>query len=609
MAKSNGGSPAPAPRLVDLLPHPKPVDLASFLDTSSGGSRWVAPSMIGDLAAAARDSAKVSPERARQALRCASEGVRQIRQNRFARAVPLLQQAASLDPRAEAYRLDLGLALMGVGRTTEAIAAFEAALVLNPECASAHQHLGDIFHGLRQINKAIASYEAAVALKPDLVIVQRWLARQYRLRGMTDKAAAAFRAVAAASPRTVGAQIAEARALEALGDADAAVAALREILQAHPDNAEAHATLGEILSHWGRSPEAAAHFQRAAELVPADVGSWSGLAVNKRFGAEDGPLLTRMKAALERPGLTPPDRQTLHFALGKAHEDMGRYEEAMREFDAGNRLRATGGGLDRAEVVRVIDGLIAATPPGYRDRQSDRGVDDTTPVLIVGLPRCGSTLIEQMLSNHPDVAAGGELDFWHDRRLLNDCWRLTRDAEATRRLADDYLAILRRLGPGAKRVTDKLPNNALIIGVIHRVFPNATFIHCRRQPLDHALSMLTTNLASANFAFMASRSDIVFYYRHYLRIMAHWREVVPEDRLVEVDYEAVVADPEPQVRRLISACGLEWRDSCLAPQLNRRRINTASVWQARQPIYGTSVERWRRYEPWLGALRELLPEA
>ena len=146
------------------------------------------------------------------------------------------------------------------------------------------------------------------------------------------------------------------------------------------------------------------------------------------------------------------------------------------------------------------------------------------------------------------------------------------------------------------------------LGVIHRVFPNAILIHCRRHPIDTALSIFTTTF-ERNFEYASDRSDLVFYVRQYQRLMAHWREVLPGDRFIEVDYEALVADPQPQTRRLVAACGLDWNDACLAPQVNTRRIETASLWQARQPIYRTSVERWRRYKPWLGELRELLLDA
>ena len=224
------------------------------------------------------------------------------------------------------------------------------------------------------------------------------------------------------------------------------------------------------------------------------------------------------------------------------------------------------------------------------------------------MPRSGTTLTEQVVSSHPEVAGAGELDVLGPLCDLprDDYWSLTATPEATRRLADDYLATLRAFGPEAKRVTDKMPDNFLRLGLIHRVFPNATFIHCRRHPIDTALSILTTDFKTTD-EYASDRGDLVFFIRQYERLMAHWRAVLPPDRFIEVDYEALVADPEPHTRRLIAACGLEWNEACLAPHLNTRKVDTASVWQVRQPIYRTSVERWRRYEPWLGELRELAP--
>ena len=229
------------------------------------------------------------------------------------------------------------------------------------------------------------------------------------------------------------------------------------------------------------------------------------------------------------------------------------------------------------------------------------------PFSLSACPAPDRTLTEQILSSHPEIAAGGELGFWGAAEIQNrDLSNLAAGSETVRRLADDYLATLRAFGPEAKRVTDKALANFFHLGVIRRVFPNATLIHCRRDPIDTALSIFTTNFET-NFDYASDRGDLVFYYRQHQQLMEHWRSVLPPDRFVEVDYEAVVADPEPHARRLIAACGLEWNDACLEPHRNPRRINTASVWQARQPIYRTSVERWRRYEPWLGELRELAP--
>jgi hypothetical protein len=192
--------------------------------------------------------------------------------------------------------------------------------------------------------------------------------------------------------------------------------------------------LAQLLSEAGQSTEAVAHNLRVLELSPSAVGAWSSVASNKKFTAEDGAVIARMIADLNRPDLTPRNRLALHFALGKAYDDVGDYEAAMRNFEAGNRIRAIAGRLDRAQLVETINKSIGATPPGYRDRLPDAGVEDATPILIVGMPRSGSTLTEQILSSHPDVAAGGELDFWRERVTSHkDGWRVDLSGEAARR--------------------------------------------------------------------------------------------------------------------------------------------------------------------------------
>ncbi len=601
------GAPGRTTNPADLIPRAeRAADLENFLAKAKSKA---GPPGVREFSPGATPYSQVPLAAAREAHRCASEGARLINQGRPAEAIALLQRSVQLNPGVAGSHHDLGLALLAAGRVQLAVQPFTFALRIDPNIATAHRYLAYIFDSLGRQDTAMPHYKSAVAMNPDLVDAQLRLGDLYLARGLPAEAAAAFRAAAAATTGTIKALIAEARATEALAAADEALAAASAIVEAHPENAEARAFLGKLLSRAGLSAEAAAHYQRAAELSPEMNDAWMGVTTNRKFTAEDGPLIARMNAALARSDLTPRHRLLVHFALGKAHDDIGNYEEAMRNFEAGNRYRALGGRLRREMLSKYIDRLIEATPPGYRERQPDWGADDATPILIVGLPRSGSTLTEQILSSHPEIAAGGELEFWGMRCAAHeDIWGLTSTPEATCRLADDYLATLRAFGPNAGRVTDKALGNFMLLSVIHRVFPNATLIHCRRNPIDTALSIFTTNF-EMHYDFASDRSDIVFFTQLYQRLMAHWREVLPPDRFVEVDYEALVADLEPQARRLIAACGVEWNDACLEPHRNTRKIATASIWQARQPIYRTSVERWRRYEPWLGELRELAPEA
>ena len=273
----------------------------------------------------------------------------------------------------------------------------------------------------------------------------------------------------------------------------------------------------------------------------------------------------------------------------------------MRAFDEADTVRRTLMPFDAHAFDREVDRLIAhfaRTPPP--------GPSRATPIFIIGMPRSGITLTEQILSAHPQVAAGGELNFFTER---GTAWLAAGptplDPHQAATLAADYLALTSGIAPKAPRVTDKRPFNFLWAGLIHQVFPDATLIHCRRAPIDTALSIHAT-LFNPRLAFPTGGEALVRYIRAYQRLTAHWRQVLPPDRFIEIDYEDLTRAPEPAIRRLVAACGLPWHDACAHPELNPSPVRTPSRWQARQPIYRDAVEKWRRYEPWLGPLRALL---
>jgi hypothetical protein len=313
-----------------------------------------------------------------------------------------------------------------------------------------------------------------------------------------------------------------------------------------------------------------------------------------------------MEAALATPGLELAQRLRVHLALGKAADDLGDYALAMQHFDAADAVRRGSASFDSAAFDREINRLIARCTPELIARALDLGSGDATPVLIIGMPRSGTTLVEQIVSSHPEVGAGGELNFWNERGAA---WHQAGPSGTEEpflgRAAAEYLDVLRAIGPEAARVTDKMPFNFLWAGLIHLAFPHATIIHCRRAAIDTAVSIHQTHF-HPGLAFPTGGAELVAYFRSYRRLTDHWRKVLPADRLIEVDYEDLTRAPEPVIRRIIAGCGLAWDDACLCPELNPRAVKTPSKWQARQPIYRNSVERWRRYEPWLGPLRALL---
>jgi hypothetical protein len=315
-----------------------------------------------------------------------------------------------------------------------------------------------------------------------------------------------------------------------------------------------------------------------------------------------------MEAALATPGLDAAQLLRVHLAIGKVADDLGENGLAMQHFDAADGVRRRATPFDSSTFDTEVDRLIARCTPHLIRRAPELGSTDATPVLILGMPRSGTTLVEQIISMHPEVGAGDELHFWNERGAA---WHRS-SADGNERsfianAAKDYLGVLRAIAPKASRVTDKMPFNFLWAGLIHLTFPRAIIIHCRRAAVDTALSIHQTYF-HPSLAFPTGGAELVAYFRSYQRLVDHWRRVLPADRFIEVDYEDLTSAPEPAIRRIIGACGLAWRDECLRPESNTRAVKTPSKWQTRQPIYCTSVARWRRYEPWLGALRALVDD-
>jgi tetratricopeptide (TPR) repeat protein len=541
-----------------------------------------------------------------------------LRAGRPADAIAPLRDAALLQPSNAIIQHDLGLACLEVGRIPDAIAALQRAVASNPRYADAYFRLGIALEKLGDIGGAIVAYDRATTLVPSLT--EAWFragALVYTL-GHRDQAIGCFRRAAATGGKTSFGRLGKARALLTEDRNQEAELVLRKTLALDPQNALAHDLLGNLLSEFGRFDEARECFQRAIAIAPLLAGCYYDLVRSRRITSDDDGLLQRMEAALATPGLEAAQRLRLHLAIGKAADDLGDYALAMQHFDAAEAVRRSSVPFDSAAFTIEIDRLIARCTPELIARAPELGSCDATPVLILGMPRSGTTLVEQIVSMHPEVGAGGELNFWNERGAA---WHRSVAAENRTpvvaqefvtqeflaKAAADYLGVLRAIAPKAARVTDKMPFNFIWAGLIHLAFPRAIIIHCRRAAVDTALSIHQTHF-HPGLAFPTGGAELVAYFRSYQRISDHWRSVLPPDRFLAVDYEDLTRAPEPVIRRIIAACGLTWHDACLRPESNPRAVKTPSKWQTRQPIYRTSVARWRRYEPWLGPLRALVDD-
>jgi Flp pilus assembly protein TadD len=521
-------------------------------------------------------------------------------------AIAPLRAATALAPGDATLHHDLGLACLQCEQPAAAITAFQAAVTIKPRYADAWFRMGIALEKLGDATGAIHAYERATDCQPSLT--QAWFragALVFTL-GHRAEAIGCFRRAAATGPKTSFGRLGAARALLAQDRDVEAEAALRHILTLEPSNAIAQDLLGHVLAESGRFDKARACFEQAIEQAPLLAGGYYDLVRCRRLTAQDAALLPRMQAALAINGLEAPQRMRVHLALGKAADDFGDYALAMRQFDAADALRRQAVPFDAIAFGAQIDRIIAYFTPARIAGLAALGQTDATPVIIVGMPRSGTTLAEQILSCHPQVAAGGELNFWNQRgRSWLQAGMPHGDAAWPRDQAAAYRGILRAIGPRATRVTDKMPFNFIWAGLIHSTFPNATIIHCNRAAIDTALSIHQTYF-NPHVVFPTGGAELVAYFRAYERLIAHWRKVLPTQRFIDIDYKELTRTPQPVIRRMVAACGLAWNDACLHPERNTRVVKTPSKWQTRQPIYRHAVDRWRHYEPYLGPLSELV---
>lgn len=442
---------------------------------------------------------------------------------------------------------------------------------------------------------------------------------QAEMEAGDSQAETTFRRALEAGPRTVGQCSAIGSGLLSLGQGEDAVAAYRWAVECDSPSAEAAALLGGVLESVGRTAEAVDVLRQALARRPGDGRLLSFLTELGRENPSEEEL-ARAKT-LAGTFTTPPlDRMYFHFVLAKVYDDREWYDEAFHHCVSANALKAriegqSGNRYDRDghhdHVARVIDTVT----PSFLTANRGLGVASEVPVLIVGMPRSGTTLVEQIISSHPAAFGAGELDHLRDlaRRLpivlgtknpYPECLgKLTR--ASAKRLGNAYVRILTARGKGDfERVVDKMWANFLRVGLAAMIVPGARVIHCRRDPMDTCVSCFFQNF-SYPLPFVHDLGDLGFYYRQYSRLMDHWRAVAPLPML-EVDYEALVADQERVSREIIGFCGLPWHDDCLSFHRNKRIVATASHQQVRKPIYASSIGRWRRYAAHLEPLRRAL---
>ena len=523
-------------------------------------------------------------------------------------AIKMLKEAVALDPDAVPSRNELAAMLRLVGQVEESLEHARHAVWLNPDDAGTHNNLGMSLLAGYAWGEAANFFERAAVLTPGIATYHCNLAEALWKLGERDKAHAALRRAGEIETTAPG-RLRVAQQMREQGALHDAERLLRRVVAASPSDPAAHEFLGTLLRELGRFEEAAALYRKRIAASPRDAGAYLGLVLTRRMTELDRPALHAAERLIEDAAIPERERARAHYALAKASDDLGRYEAAIRQYDAANRIMAdalerSGRKLDKSRHAANIDRMIALFDADFVHRQAETGSDSEQPIFVVGMIRTGTTLVEQILSSHPAIGAGGELPFWGRQGALLAELEAGRPADKKGLLAEEYCALLRRLVPDALRVIDKMPTNYLLLGLMHAVFPRARIIHCRRNPLDTCLSIYFTPFENLP-DFAGDRESIAFYYEQYARLMAHWRSVLPAGSMFELDYEALIADREAVVRRLVDFCGVGWDEACLHHEQNARAVATPSMWQVRQPVYRASAGRWRHYADWLGAFERL----
>jgi tetratricopeptide (TPR) repeat protein len=534
---------------------------------------------------------------------------------RYRDALPAFRQALALNPALAEAHNNLANALAALDQHAEAVPHYRQALALQPAFAEACSNLGVALAALGNGEEAIAQCSRSVALAPDDSKLRVNFASALVKLKRHEEALQHFDAAIALSPDDAHAHHDHGVALEALNRSAEALASFERALAIAPDFADARNSLGQSLTTLGRLAAGRQAFARAAELAPrrADFHRNLALATPTRVG--DAHLAAMEDLLRDIDSLEARQQLELHFALGKAYADLGDHARAFAHWRDGNALKRGLLAYPEAEMLAWFERIRAVFTSELMRARQGAGDPSEVPIFIVGMPRSGTTLVEQVLASHPQVFGAGELHNFG--RAITDLGG-TQAAEAypdivpawtpaqLGRLGARYMDELRAMAPDAPRITDKLPANFQYVGLIHLALPRARIVHVGRDPVDTCVSCFSKLFAVDNLPFSYDLGELGRYYRAYATLMQHWRAVLPPGTMLELQYEDLVADFEPQARRLLAHCGLDWDPRCLAFHELDRPVRTASAAQVRQPLYAGSVARHQNYGGMLRPLMEAL---
>lgn len=524
------------------------------------------------------------------------------RLGRVDEAIAKYRAALAGDPDFAEASHGLGLLLAGAGSREEALSCFLNALDVDPEYIDARLALGKTLSRLDRDEEAMTAFRVVLAVEPDHSEAHNRMGILLDRNRRHAEAIEHFRTALARDPENVDAMGGLANAMKNIGQHPEALAMARRVVALRADYAPAAGLLGAVLAEIGSIDEAVSEFQRAVALAPEAMEYAYHLVQLAKVKPGESALQSLEAAVPTVEKLSKRERGLLYFGLAKAYDDIGEKDRGFNHLLRGNATKRSETEYNEAAMLDGMDCIARVFSPELMAGRENLGDPSNVPVFIVGMPRSGTTLVEQILASHRAVFGAGErpemsrvVERVRGERLgaasfPEAVWTLT--GESFRQMGRDYVTQLRSLAPDAARITDKMPINFLYVGLIHLILPNARIIHTQRDPVDTCLSCFS-KLFAGDQPFTYDLAELGRFYRAYQRLMAHWRTVMLPDLFLEVDYEVMVGDFASQAQRIVAHCGLEWDPACLRFYETSRPVHTASMTQVRQPIYSSSVGRWR----------------
>lgn len=548
------------------------------------------------------------------------------------------RRATQLQPDFAAAHNNLAIALLDQGKFAEAAIAARYAITFKPDYGEAWCNLSFAQRECGQVDEAESAAQRAITITPDNPDAYVTLAETLYLTDRLEEAEAALKTALEHAPEGAGAvrvMIKLSAVLEKANRVDDALAMIDKAIEANPEMPDAFYRKATIHFMANQLPDARAALDRAMEIspdLPAILGLRSEidqalgdmdaarehvrraiaandklpflymtLAKTKTFTADDPDLAAMVTLEKRGSQLGLSGEIALYYALYRAYEDMGDYDTAFSYLKRGSDIKRQSIPYDENATRQHMERIRDAYTPAVMKSFDGRGYDTQKPVFIVGMPRSGTTLTEQILSAHPDIFGAGELiDLSVAEVMIGGDFT----PETASKFGEVYTTRISRLAPEALRITDKMPANYYRIGMIAAAMPGATIIHCRRNPIDTCLSCYKQLFARGQY-WSYDLAELGRFYRIYEEMMEHWRDILP-GRFLEIDYEDTVSDIDTTARALVARTGLPWDDACLTPHKNKRAVLTASKTQVIKPVYKTAVESWRKYENHIGPLIDAL---